>query len=149
MTLIPYCLANTANKAIRPDSSIMRVNGRGRSGHSFALDLLNRRQLRRQRCRLMTAFIFGALCLNDDNGHILRDSVAVEELKCLIKAKDDIDMASTERQRKKKKTRDKSFCLWCTFSSRFSAIFLESFFFFLPRLQHTNTPRIKNTRYNT
>lgn len=54
--LIPYCLDYGVNKAIRPASGILRGNGRSRGGHSFALFLLKSRQLRRQSCRLMTAF---------------------------------------------------------------------------------------------
>lgn len=108
MRLIPYCLDNSANKAIRPDSGIMRVNDRGRGGHSFALFLLKIRQLKRQRCCLMTSFTF-LPCLNEDNVHILRDSVAVEEQKCLIKAKDDTDMATVEK-RKREKIRNEHFC---------------------------------------
>lgn len=62
-----------------PASGVMGVNGGEGGGRPFALFLLKIRQLWRQRCRLMTAFTLTALCLHQDNGHVLRDSVAVKE----------------------------------------------------------------------
>lgn len=36
--------------------------------------------------------------LHEDNGHVLRDSAVAEVQKRLIKAKDDIDMATAEER---------------------------------------------------
>lgn len=81
-SLIPCCLDDRANKAIRPDSGILRVNERSRGGPSFAPGPIKQQTARETAVPFNDCFHFRCVVhLHEDNGHVLRDSVALERAK--------------------------------------------------------------------